>query len=139
MDPLLEPMEDADRREVGGVVVEIVKVGNGRVKRAIYPPGFRWSTHMAPVVRSERCLHAHIGFLARGHIQGEYEDGCTFDYTAPQVVANALKHGVMLRPLPGDVVGICPPLIIKEAEIDQLFDRLEAGLNDSLGAMPLAA
>ena len=65
-----------------------------------------------------------------------------FDSTvkaAPQVVANALKHGVMLRPLPGDVVGICPPLIIKEAEIDQLFDRLEAGLNDSLDAMPLAA
>ena len=58
---------------------------------------------------------------------------------AAQVVANALKHGVMLRPLPGDIVGICPPLVIDEAEIDQLFDRLEAGLNDSLPAMPLAA
>ena len=66
---------------------EIVKVGNGRVKRAVYPPGFRWSTDMRPTVRTERCMHAHIGFLARGHIQGEYADGCTFDYVAPQVVA----------------------------------------------------
>ena len=86
MDPLLEPIEGADRREVGGVVVEIVGAGNGRVKRAIYPPGFRWSTHMRPTVRTERCMHAHIGFLARGRIQGEYADGCTFDFTAPQVV-----------------------------------------------------
>ena len=30
-------------------------------------------------------------------------------------------------------------MIITEAEIDQLFDRLEAGLDDSLGAMPMAA
>jgi hypothetical protein len=86
MDPLVEPIDGADRREVGGAIVEIVRVGNGRVKRAIYPPGFRWSTHMRPTVRTERCEHAHIGFLARGRIQGEYEDGCTFDFAAPQVV-----------------------------------------------------
>lgn len=55
------------------------------------------------------------------------------------VVQKCLEHGLILRPLPGDVVGICPPLIITEAEIDQLFDRLEAGLDDALGAVPLAA
>jgi hypothetical protein len=71
VDPLVEPIEGAERREVGGATVEIVRAGNGRVKRAIYPPGFRWSTHMRPTVRSERCMHAHVGFLARGHIQGE--------------------------------------------------------------------
>ena len=92
MDPLLEPIEGADRREVGGVTVEIVRVGNGRVKRAIYPPGFRWSTHMRPAVGSERCQHAHVGFLARGHIQGEYDDGCTFEFVAPQVVAIEPGH-----------------------------------------------
>ena len=92
MDPLLEPIEGADRREVGGAIVEIVKVGNGRVKRAVYPPGFRWSTHMRPTVRTERCMHAHVGLLARGHIQGEYADGCTFDHVAPQVVAIEPGH-----------------------------------------------
>jgi hypothetical protein len=92
MDPLVEPIEGADRRDVGGAIVEIVKAGNGRVKRAIYPPGFRWSTHMQPVVRSDRCLHAHVGFLARGHIQGEYADGCTFEFVAPQVVTIEPGH-----------------------------------------------
>ena len=56
-----------------------------------------------------------------------------------QIVAKCQAHGLLLRPLPGDVIGICPPLIIGEAEIDLLFDRLEAGLDDALGAMPIAA
>ncbi|MEK0082604.1 aspartate aminotransferase family protein [Benzoatithermus flavus] len=56
-----------------------------------------------------------------------------------QVVAKCLAHGLILRPLPGDTIGICPPLIISEQEIDLLFDRLEAGLDDALGVMPMAA
>jgi len=86
-DALVAPIDGADHREVGGAQVDIVPVGNGRVKRTVYPAGFRWSTHMKPSVETERCMHAHIGFLARGHIAGEYADGCTFDYAAPQVVA----------------------------------------------------
>ena len=53
-----------------------------------------------------------------------------------QIVAKCQAHGLLLRPLPGDSIGICPPMIITEPEIDQLFDRLQAGLDDSLGAMP---
>jgi 4-aminobutyrate--pyruvate transaminase len=58
---------------------------------------------------------------------------------AAAIATNCLQHGLILRPLPGDVVGICPPLIIKEAEIDLLFDRLEQALNDTLPAMHQAA
>jgi 4-aminobutyrate--pyruvate transaminase len=56
-----------------------------------------------------------------------------------QIVAKCQAHGLLVRPLPGDVIGICPPLVITEAEIDLLFDRLEAGLDDAQGVMPLAA
>jgi 4-aminobutyrate--pyruvate transaminase len=56
-----------------------------------------------------------------------------------QITAKCQAHGLLLRPLPGDSIGICPPMIITEPEIDLLFDRLRAGLDDSLGAMPLAA
>ncbi|MBO67751.1 MAG: aspartate aminotransferase family protein [Acidiferrobacteraceae bacterium] len=44
------------------------------------------------------------------------------------IAANALANGLIIRGLPGDVIGICPPLIITESEIDILFDKLEAGL-----------
>jgi hypothetical protein len=92
VDPLLEPIEGADHRDIGGAKVDTVRAANGRVKRAVYPPGFRWSTHMKPVSRTDHCMHAHIGFLARGHIQGEYHDGCTFEYVAPQVVVLEPGH-----------------------------------------------
>ena len=41
----------------------------------------------------------------------------------------------MQRPLPGDAIGICPPLVIKAEEVDELFDRLWKGLEASVPAI----
>ena len=41
----------------------------------------------------------------------------------------AEKHGLILRAI-GDVVAFCPPLIVKEADIDDIFDAAEKALND---------
>ncbi len=58
---------------------------------------------------------------------------------AAQVAQRCVEHGLILRPLPGEVIGICPPLIITEGEIDQLFDRLKAALDDVSGVVAKAA
>ncbi len=50
MDPLIAPIDGADHREVGGATVDVVPVGSGRVKRVVYPAGFRWSKNMKPEV-----------------------------------------------------------------------------------------
>ncbi len=42
-----------------------------------------------------------------------------------------LGQNLILRPLPGDVIGICPPLIITEQEIDDIFDRTIRGLDEA--------
>jgi 4-aminobutyrate--pyruvate transaminase len=47
-------------------------------------------------------------------------------------VAFAEQEGLIVRFLPGDVVSICPPLIITTAEIDALFDRLTRALDKTL-------
>jgi len=53
---------------------------------------------------------------------------------------NCLPFGLILRGLPFDAVGICPPLIITEQEIDILFDRLWQGLDATAAALlPKAA
>jgi len=85
-DPLLAPVKAADHREIGGVGMDVARAGAGRVKRLIYPPGFRWSTHMKAIVGTDLCMHAHVGFLVRGQIHIQYADGCTLEFTAPQVV-----------------------------------------------------
>jgi hypothetical protein len=91
-DALLAPMTGGDHRTVGGVQLDIGRTGAARVKRLIYPPGFRWSTHMKPLVKTEYCMHAHAGFLARGEIHIEYPDGCTLKFVAPQVVTIEPGH-----------------------------------------------
>ena len=53
----------------------------------IYPRGFRWSVDMKPIVKTDLCMHAHVGFLVRGEIDMEYTDGCVVEFKAPQVVA----------------------------------------------------
>ncbi len=58
---------------------------------------------------------------------------------ATQVVTAALRQGLIVRQLPGDAVGICPPLIIAEKEIDDLFDRLGRALDEAHKALASAA
>jgi 4-aminobutyrate--pyruvate transaminase len=50
----------------------------------------------------------------------------------PRAVAFAQEEGLIVRFLPGDVVSMCPPLIISPAEIDELFDRLGRALDRTL-------
>lgn len=46
--------------------------------------------------------------------------------------AFAQDEGLIVRPLGGDRVAFCPPLIINEAEIDEMFDRYERALAKTL-------
>ena len=105
-DPLLAPIKGADTRTVGGVQVDVAPAGSGRVKRVIYEPGFRWSTHMKGSVGTDLCMHAHVGFIARGRIHVEYPDGKVLEFTAPQVVAVEPGHD-------GWVVGNEPAVLIE--------------------------
>jgi hypothetical protein len=92
MDSLTAALKGAEHHEVGGATVDLVQAGNIRLGRFIYPPGFRWSTNMKPVVGTDLCRHAHVGFLARGRIQGRYADGCRFEFSAPAVVVLEAGH-----------------------------------------------
>ena len=105
-DSLLAPMNAADSREVGGVRLDIARAGCGRVKRVIYPAGFRWSKDMQPIVGTAYCMHAHVGFLARGQVHIEYRDGCKLEFAAPQVMAIEPEHD-------GWVVGDEPAVVIE--------------------------
>ena len=105
-DPLLAPIEHAESRQIGGLQLDIVRTGDSRVKRVIYPPGFRWSIHMKGIVGTELCMHAHVGFLARGQIHIQYADGCTLEFAAPQVVVVEPGHD-------GWVVGDEPAVLIE--------------------------
>jgi 4-aminobutyrate--pyruvate transaminase len=48
------------------------------------------------------------------------------------VVRNAEAEGLIVRFIAGDVISVCPPMIIKPAEIDELFDKLTRALDKTL-------
>jgi len=52
------------------------------------------------------------------------------DKMAAKVMAAAREHGVLLRAVPGDSVAFCPPLIIDDNQIDEMFDAVADALND---------
>ncbi len=45
-----------------------------------------------------------------------------------KVAAAAEENGLMVRALGGDIIALCPPLIISEEEIGEMFDRLTRAL-----------
>lgn len=111
-DPILGFIPGSTHHEVGGVVIDVVKAGDGRVKRVVYPAGFRWSRDMKSISGTPLCMHAHVGFLVRGTIHMQYADGCVVEFTAPQAVVIDPGHD-------GWVMGDEPAVLI---EFDFLGD-----------------
>ena len=105
-DPLLAPIDGAQHSEIAGVSIDTARAGTARVKRVVYPAGFRWSTHMKATVGTELCMHAHVGFIARGRVHVEYADGSVAEFVAPQVVEIFPGHE-------GWVVGDEPAVLIE--------------------------
>ena len=106
VDALLATVKGATHRYIGHVRLDVGPAGAARVKRMIYPPGFHWAKDMKPVTGTELCMHAHVGFLARGEIHIEYADGSIVEHKAPHIVAIDPGHD-------GWVVGNEPAVMIE--------------------------
>ena len=59
------------------------------------------------------------------------------DKVAAQVANAARKHGVILRATPGDGVAFCPPMIIEDDQIDEMFDGVAAALDEIRNSCPV--
>jgi mannose-6-phosphate isomerase-like protein (cupin superfamily) len=55
----------------GGVEIDVVTIGDLKVKRATYPVGWRFSTHMGTPL----CFDTHVGYTVSGTIVAELENG----------------------------------------------------------------
>lgn len=71
-----EELIEADR-----ITAAMVNVGGMTISRDIHQPGWRWSTHVKPVVGTESCQVAHLGLVLAGRLHvlldggEEYEIG----------------------------------------------------------------
>ena len=68
-----------------------------------------------------------------GAVEFGYEGSKKFD-VKEKIAAKCAKiiqeNGVILRALPGDVIGFCPPLIINQSQLNEMFDKIEEAIKD---------
>jgi hypothetical protein len=95
--PMFASVPGAEHQTFGGIEIDIVRVGDARIKRSIYPVGLRWSTDLRPLVGTDSCRHAHVGFLAHGALHFEYLDGCVVELRAPAVLDIAPGHDAWVQ------------------------------------------
>ena len=72
-----------------------------------------------------------VGLIAGVELVADKASKASFDPAkgvALKLWGFAEEEGLILRALPSDRFAICPPLIISEAELGELFDRLERAL-----------
>ena len=58
------------------------------------------------------------------------------DKIAFKAAAACLEEGLVVRALPGDTIAVCPPLIIDDAQVDELVEKMLRGLNRLEKAAP---
>ncbi|MGA8276380.1 MAG: cupin domain-containing protein [Thermoplasmata archaeon] len=85
--------------------VEIVKIGNGVVHRAKLEPGWYWSKHFKPMVKTEWCEAPHFQYLISGRMHIKMADGTEFDAGPGEVMFLPPGHDAW-------VVGNEPALVI---------------------------
>ena len=72
----LKNLKSADESmEFPLVSVDAVDLGEMTVARAVTEPGWRWSTHMKPMVGGEWCMARHIGVVVSGSMGVTFSDG----------------------------------------------------------------
>jgi 4-aminobutyrate--pyruvate transaminase len=100
--------------------------------------------HVAPVFRKRlKALESHplvgeavgVGLIGAIELVADKNTRRNFESTkqaGATLSGFAQDEGLIVRALLGDRVALCPPLVITEGEINELFDRLERALAKSL-------
>ena len=71
--------------------VELLSIGGGTVGRLTLQPGWQWSKHVKPIVKTQWCEAPHFQYQVSGRMHVVMADGTEFD-TGPGDVS-ALPSG----------------------------------------------
>jgi hypothetical protein len=65
--------------------LELVRIGGSTVGHATFEPGWRWSTCVQPIAKTESCQVPHFQYHLSGVMRVRMEDGTEFDCRAGDV------------------------------------------------------
>ena len=65
--------------------VELVKIGGATIGRAVFEPGWRWSTSVKPIVNTKSCEAPHFQYHVSGTLKVLMDDGMEKELKAGDV------------------------------------------------------
>jgi len=76
---------DETMTQIEKVKYDIVEAGSLKLNRATAEPGWKWSLHIGPHAKTERCQMDHIIYMLSGKLVIQDEDGQETSFTAGDV------------------------------------------------------
>jgi hypothetical protein len=68
-----------DVREFPKGRLELIKIGGATIGRAVFDPGWRWSTSVQPIAKTKSCEAPHFQYHVSGILRIKMDDGTEFD------------------------------------------------------------
>lgn len=65
--------------EDGKGKLDLINTERGPVGRAVFEPGWRWSTHVKPIAGTDSCEAAHMGYAVSGRMKVAMDSGETLE------------------------------------------------------------
>jgi len=73
-----QQIDSGVRRNFDHGHVDVVELGGASIGRATLEPGWKWSECVKPIVKTELCQTAHVGYAISGTLVGVMSDGTTY-------------------------------------------------------------
>jgi mannose-6-phosphate isomerase-like protein (cupin superfamily) len=65
--------------------LELVNIGETTIARAVFQPGWRWSTHVKPIAKTKSCEALHLWYQISGTLHVVMDDGAEREMKAGDV------------------------------------------------------
>ena len=59
--------------------LELIKIGGATIGRAVFQPGWKWSTSVQPLVNTKSCEAPHFQYHVSGVLKVVMDDGAEFE------------------------------------------------------------
>ena len=107
---------DETRPFEGKGQADVVEVGGHGVARATFEPGWKWSTNLKPIAKTDSCQVSHLGYCVSGRMKVYMDDGSEQEVGPGEAAAIPPGHDA-------EVIGDEPCIWIDFGEISEYAKR----------------
>jgi hypothetical protein len=95
--------KDSEVRKFDNAKIELVTIAGGTVGRFEMQKGWKWSTNLKPIVKTDWCEAPHLQYLITGKLHVKMKDGTEFEIGPGDVASVPPGHDawVVEGPLTG--------------------------------------